>query len=237
MPQLDTLRAIAVMLVIMEHWFHGLLPDFINPGLTGVSIFFVLSGFLITRILLKMREDYNQKKYSLKPSLYKFYIRRSLRIFPIYYLVIITCLIFGFSNFQQEWIYYVTYTVNLVQWPFIASHLWTLSVEEQFYTFWPLIVLCVNKKRLVYIILFMIFMSLIYRITDTKYLFGNNDYILIFNHLCTLGVGALFACYYHSNILNMRSVRLKISWFLATCLVTGYALKFLIFNDFTSTKE
>ena len=87
--QLDSIRAIAVLLVIVFHWSPKpvLAGAQYNYGHIGVEIFFVLSGFLITRILLENRNE-AERLYQKKKVLKSFYVRRFLRIFPIYYLTV-----------------------------------------------------------------------------------------------------------------------------------------------------
>ena len=89
MPQLDTLRALAVLAVMVHHFLpveRYIPPDYITLGLLAVRLFFVLSGFLITGILLDYRSD--ERRYALR----RFYLRRVLRIFPIYYLTLFIAL-------------------------------------------------------------------------------------------------------------------------------------------------
>ena len=85
--QFDGLRAVAVLMVIVSHWFPNLSINKIGLGAIGVDIFFVLSGFLITRILIveKIKHQDNPLKYSRLKAIKNFTIRRSLRIFPIYF--------------------------------------------------------------------------------------------------------------------------------------------------------
>ena len=157
--QFDSLRAIAVIFVILTHWFPGVIVSRYGFGAIGVDIFFVLSGFLITRILIVER-----LKYELEPTVHSrlkaiknFIIRRSLRIFPIYYLLLLLLVIFTnqFPNpVLQDWKWYFFYLQNILffindGWPGgKLSHLWSLAVEEQFYVFWPLLILFVSHKWL-----------------------------------------------------------------------------------------
>src|SRR4051812_39867710 len=85
MPQLDALRAVAVLAVWFEHWGQ---EQRVKWGLLGVRLFFVLSGFLITGILLRARDQVDQPGGSLRRTLSNFYARRFLRILPIYYLAL-----------------------------------------------------------------------------------------------------------------------------------------------------
>lgn len=149
--QFDGLRAIAVLFVVYQHWIYN---SAINPkfdkwyhvpfkmpiGGLGVAIFFVLSGLLITEILMKSNGcDGPERRHFLKA----FYIRRSLRIFPIYYLTIGVMAAFNVEPFREHFMWLALYAANILvfleqAWIGPASHLWTLAVEEQFYVFWPL---------------------------------------------------------------------------------------------------
>ena len=157
MPQLDGLRFFAVGGVIFEHWasgFPGLLRDVVERldlGGLGVECFFVLSGFLITLILLGLKDGHS----SFRTALGHFYMRRVLRIFPAYYLaLLVTALLLPEMRGVLGW--NAAYLSNLYPvwhgtWPPAGGHFWSLSVEEQFYLFWPLLVLVSPKatvKRL-----------------------------------------------------------------------------------------
>lgn len=143
------MRGLAILLVVVYHNF-----GFINYfffGWLGVDLFFVLSGFLITDILLK---TVSKPRY-----LSDFYIRRILRIFPLYYLFVILCLFvlprlsphFDVSYYKENQVWIWTYLQN---WLYIFNghdgtnalhHLWSLAVEEQFYLIWPFVILLVRK--------------------------------------------------------------------------------------------
>jgi peptidoglycan/LPS O-acetylase OafA/YrhL len=152
-PALDGIRGLAILLVLFNHLFWADYPtgnrilDFISlvrqASYAGVNLFFALSGFLITGILLDSVES---------PRFFStFYARRSLRIFPLYYgfLIFLFCLTPLLHFTWSIWpVYYLTYTANLVA-PFHGgplnlgrfniNHFWSLQVEEQFYWIWPLI--------------------------------------------------------------------------------------------------
>jgi len=142
-PSLDGLRAISIMLVLGGHVIGsgphsvGFRVIFLHADL-GVRVFFVISGFLITSILL------NERAESGSISLRLFYIRRALRILPAF-LLFIGCVallsMFGVPPVPASfWLYVLTYTVNFVpDRPWVLGHLWSLSVEEQFYLLWPLV--------------------------------------------------------------------------------------------------
>ena len=154
MPQLDGLRAIAV-LVVMLHHFLPHVPDVLQVvGPMGVRVFFVLSGFLITGILLNCRDRAELSGSPPLGALKPFYIRRTLRIFPLYYFVILTGAIAGISGVTYGLGWHLTYTSNLwlafvmKRWPEGVSHLWSLAVEEQFYALWPALVLLAPRHLL-----------------------------------------------------------------------------------------
>ncbi|MES2662033.1 MAG: acyltransferase family protein [Pseudomonadota bacterium] len=154
-PDIDGLRAIAVVAVILYHLF----PESITSGFLGVDVFFVISGFLITTILL------NKIKNNTF-SLAHFYMRRVLRIFPALILVLITCLLLGwFLLFPYEYQFLgkhvlagATFISNFVLWSELGYfdtdastkpllHLWSLAIEEQFYIFWPILLWTIYKTR------------------------------------------------------------------------------------------
>jgi peptidoglycan/LPS O-acetylase OafA/YrhL len=148
--QLDALRAFAVGSVMVAHYFPAL-NRFGEWGAMGVNLFFVISGFLITEILLKCKKEVENGQ-SIRLTLRQFYARRFLRIFPLYYLVISLSFLFNFSDVRHELWWYLTYTVNyygLVTGKWIGlPHFWTLALEEQFYLLWPLVILLVPRRCL-----------------------------------------------------------------------------------------
>lgn len=172
MPQLDALRFFAVLGVMVAHLWHPkrlpwLFGDLDWAGL-GVRMFFVLSGFLITGILLDCRMKAEKSNISSMFFIRQFYARRFLRIFPIYYLVIIIALIIDIPPAREVWGWLISYTTNIYitinnDWVGSFGHFWTLAVEEQFYLIWPWIILFTPRKRLLPIILFFISLGPIYR--------------------------------------------------------------------------
>jgi len=148
--QLDGLRAIAVTAVIAHHWIdvNGYLGNIIHFGAHGVSLFFIISGFLITNILLTQRDS----NLSLFGRFKVFYFRRALRIFPIYFLYLLIVFYIFWSDIKPNALFLITYLFNLDiffnGWPTVPTihHLWSLSVEEQFYLIWPFILLLINSK-------------------------------------------------------------------------------------------
>ena len=166
---LDSIRTFAVLLVIVSHWLHFSYIKVFDLGAVGVNIFFVLSGFLITRILLESKKEAETKKINKLLIIKNFIIRRSLRIFPIYYLTIIILLIFNAKSetfIKQDFEYYATYSSNILfflkqGWDGKLSHLWSLAVEEQFYLIWPWLIIFIKQKYLKHIIIFFLFFGVL----------------------------------------------------------------------------
>src|SRR4051812_13549391 len=132
-PQLDGLRFVAFLAVF---YFHAR-PGKYFWGPEGVRVFFTISGFLITRILIQGESG------DLRADLERFYIRRTLRIFPLYYAVV-ACLWLG-GLLPGVW-WYLTYLYNIRAfldhaWGGPVGHFWSLCVEEQFYILYPLALL------------------------------------------------------------------------------------------------
>ncbi|HEU4585144.1 MAG TPA: acyltransferase [Gemmatimonadaceae bacterium] len=210
MVQLDGLRAIAVGLVMTYHWIRPAIP--INLGDLGVDLFFVLSGFLITGILLDARPDANAgaeasadasagvtpgaERRSLWKSARSFYIRRFLRIFPIYYGTLALTYIAGFVLVRATVGWHLAYLSNVLlarpgDWYYIA-HLWSLSVEEQFYLVWPWVILLLPKRALLPTIGTLIAIAPMWRIA-THQLGLQVAGALPVSNFDLLGLGALLA--------------------------------------------
>jgi peptidoglycan/LPS O-acetylase OafA/YrhL len=150
MPQLDGLRAIAVLAVLFYHFFPSEeLPQelrIVPWGSWGVQLFFILSGFLITGVLLNARLKADNAGGCRLFFLRRFYIRRSLRILPLYYLVIVMSFILDLGATRTIMEPLLTYTLNFHMaergsWDIHFAHYWTLNVEEHFYIVWPWLVL------------------------------------------------------------------------------------------------
>ena len=163
--QFDAVRAIAVILVIIYHWFPKKYYANLPLGSVGVDIFFVLSGFLITRILILKKvnlEESLQPKSKIR-AIFEFMTRRALRIFPIYYLLLLVlCIVSVFfpNPIPTHWGYYVLYLQNFIFY-FNQSfqggkvaHLWSLAVEEQFYIIWPIVIFFINKRYIKHVLIF-----------------------------------------------------------------------------------
>jgi peptidoglycan/LPS O-acetylase OafA/YrhL len=153
LTQLDSVRAIAIALVMVEHYggkgLNAHLP--IGMGSMGVGCFFALSGFLITSSLLVDRDTYGGQSLTYYKN---FYIRRMLRLMPAYYLWIAVLCLFAIEPVAESWLWHVTYLSNV--WISLGNPLldfWSLSVEEQFYLFWPLVIALTPRRHLMPVIL------------------------------------------------------------------------------------
>lgn len=145
-PGLDQLRGVAVLLVMVSHTFRYN-PLVQSAGAVGVWLFFVLSGFLITRLLLEERDRGAVDRRG-------FYLRRARRLLPALPAALAVMLavnaVLGYSS-TAGLAGSVTYTTNLVAIPgdlHAFGHMWSLAIEEQFYIAWPLVVAAVAPRRL-----------------------------------------------------------------------------------------
>src|SRR3954469_17134562 len=178
LPVLDGLRGIAILAVIVYHYAfelqhgHGLggaIYELLHQGRHGVDLFFVLSGFLITGILLDTRES---------PRYFRtFYARRILRIFPLYffYLAAVALLLtrwwtshFGYNpwagvSFWPYFLYFENFKSHHMFNDLFLGHLWSLAVEEQFYTVWPLLVALMPRRLLGWTAMGFVCFAVIYR--------------------------------------------------------------------------
>lgn len=157
MPQLDALRCFAVVAVMLNHFIPEEWPLYhLFPlGTSGVFLFFVLSGYLITKILLNCRPE-KHAEASTSGVLKAFYIRRFLRIFPIYYLAILVAALLGLGATRATLWWLISYTSNFYfaienSWALPVSHFWSLAVEEQFYIIWPCVVLLTPRRYLMFV--------------------------------------------------------------------------------------
>ncbi|MBR9832946.1 acyltransferase [bacterium] len=227
LPGLNGIRAIAATVVILAHTTlaldtfglknnvfgyleNGELRSLDFAGF-GVSIFFVLSGFLITYLLLKEKEN-------LGINLKKFYVRRVLRIWPLYYvylaIVLVTLYFFDLNYDFSNISFYVFLSANIAfalnqTIPYLI-HYWSLGVEEQFYLFWPLICRLKNKvllKIAIYLIVLFIGSKTVLHIWFPNTLLEKIIHISRFHCMLMGGVGAIL--YFNNNQLFIKLANLN----------------------------
>ncbi|WP_165848028.1 acyltransferase family protein [Paraburkholderia lacunae] len=230
---LDGIRGAAVLMVMLYHFAHvtrvshsGIDAIFYKVALTGwvgVDIFFALSGFLISGILLRSK---NSDGY-----LRSFYGRRALRIFPLYYLYLgflffvlyplISNKVSGAESAKvaaalDAWPWFVFYLSNVKQaiagvfFGAGAGHLWSLAIEEQFYFIWPLIVLLASEIALIYVCIGLLFLGLIVRIYLSMHgVSPEVIYVFTPGRIDGLISGSLLAVFVHRNLLRPTCFLLK----------------------------
>lgn len=208
-PELDGIRTLAAGVVVIAHCFHDFFENLIHSftfldnkyfdyfkgaigaGREGVAVFFVLSGFLITLLLLKEIEKEG------KVSVPKFYMRRVLRIWPLYYAVMFFGLFLypalqsflgNFYNQDLDYLLNLTFLNNIAAyqstmnpdlsfWPHVGVA-WSVAIEEQFYLFWPLLFLIKpTRKSLPFIFAGILVVSI------TFYSFNSNNTDLLYYHI------------------------------------------------------
>jgi len=194
--QLDGLRWFAVLAVMVSHFLDPQ-HQFGRFGGWGVQTFFVLSGFLIGGILLSARERMQAGHVTLRNELINFYARRTLRIFPAFYALLLACFLLGNWN-DGPILWVATYTVNVwevihCQIAGIFGHIYTLCIEEHFYLFFPLFVLLVPRNRISLLFAGMILSGFIYRLIFADWFDVCNASRLVFYQMDALAAGAVMA--------------------------------------------
>ncbi|OQP66875.1 hypothetical protein A3860_00460 [Niastella vici] len=213
--ELDGIRAIAALMVIVFHFFgefkatglFAVLNKIAVFGQTGVSLFFVLSGFLITRILLSTKES---------PGYFvNFYARRALRIFPLYYLFLaiyyillpltLNTPIVSLSLQKYHWLYLQNFAMTF-RWPNEGPiHFWSLAVEEHFYLFWPLLVYFLSSRKLMVSSVFIIILAFCVRLLLVK--LNYEVFYFTFCRIDELAVGTLLAILETKKKLNEKNAK------------------------------
>jgi peptidoglycan/LPS O-acetylase OafA/YrhL len=192
--EIDGLRFFAIFFVLMHH-FASIFSKFIDWGYYGVDLFFVISGFLISSILLNTKGE----NFS---SIYKNFIgRRVLRIFPLYYCTIILLFIIGAPGAKTYIFSLLSYTFNYkfpfipVSEPNVIGHFWSLCVEEQFYLFWPLMLIPLRKKSALLLLITIIIIIFAYSQITFNWIkpLSVYNYSGLPTRMGSLGLGALGA--------------------------------------------
>jgi peptidoglycan/LPS O-acetylase OafA/YrhL len=238
--ELDGLRAAAILLVVVWHYLgrpsgpDSLFWKATHFGASGVDLFFVLSGYLITTILLANRKSAN--------FFSTFYGRRTFRILPVYYLMIAVYAAARLTGFVPAlfdgpipaWVYFlglqnIWMTAHQTWGPEWLIVTWSLAIEEQFYLLWPLILRSSSIERLPWILAAILVASPLARATD--YLAGDEwgyQFLLPFR-ADALAAGALIAWYRWSGLRNVIVERLMtVIFLLSACLFPVFASLFAV---------
>jgi peptidoglycan/LPS O-acetylase OafA/YrhL len=199
-PELDGVRGVAILGVLLGHliwwvpkfagvkWFAKLCA-FMSQGASGVYLFFVLSGFLITCILLRTKDSPHYLR--------NFYSRRILRIFPLYYLALALFVLTTIPFSKSWWFWFYLQNIAFTFWPAqIAGpmHFWSLAVEEHFYAIWPFIVGLLSRRVMTWCLLGIIILAAAIR---ALLLYNGIDiFYFTLTNMDSLALGALLALAY-----------------------------------------
>jgi peptidoglycan/LPS O-acetylase OafA/YrhL len=238
-PQLDGLRGIAILMVMCYHFFPGNI--ICNFGWSGVDLFFVLSGFLITGRLLPYLDD--------RKILLKFYWNRFLRIVPLYFGFLILFFTAWFLLSSKETLSLFTFYKNhwwqfflfIQNWVFANNidevkthlqHLWSVAVEEQIYLIFPLLLISIrNKARIFYTVLFIILAIVISRWYYYNFLIPKEEYLRIFYNtffrLDSFLTGALIYFIYNNHIKFSSVVQTTLQWSGLICFILLFTYIFI----------
>lgn len=252
LPSLNGLRAISITIVILFHFLGynigfdknlALRIPFLN-GRFGVNIFFVISGFLITSLLL------HEESLAGTISIKNFYLRRVLRIFPAYYFLLFFYFLLQLLGYihipGNAWLTALTYTkyVNY-RVEFNTSHAWSLSIEENFYLFWPLVFLAGDRTRkhvAAYLILIVPLIRLFFYFYPAEWASEQS----LFTRIDSIATGCYVAL--HKDVILSKVSRrwnlifagailviFLVPWLSVLVVGTYFHLIFVLFGDLTGT--
>jgi peptidoglycan/LPS O-acetylase OafA/YrhL len=210
-PELDGVRAVATLMVMAFHFSQYWWPKrFMMFGQTGVDLFFVLSGFLITMILMDCRgRDWGEIR--------RFYLRRTLRIFPLYYGYLGLCLALGSGVSVWYWVYGENIAVALKPGLVGPAQFWSLAVEEQFYLMWPFLVIFLPRRMFVRAAWGIVLGSLVLRVA---FAIARPEFTAIsILRFDGLAAGGLVAIYYRRGTLGQLRGLLKVGMILGVGLL------------------
>ena len=215
--QLDGLRFFAILSVMIGHWLQWQVNRPIVNGFpfgNGVTLFFVLSGYLISDILLKNKNKHINVSIPKMNIIKAFYIRRVLRIFPLYFGTIFFLYFISYKNSHEIFPWLITFSSNIYQsihntYVGDFNHFWSLAVEEQFYLFWPWLIILIPTRHSEKIIFGLIGLSILTKIFLFIYFpdkwMANSYFTLSCMH--ALGIGALISYWniYRKNLIDKIS--------------------------------
>lgn len=254
----DGLRGIGALMILLYHWPYTRFA--ISHGWEFMQMFFVMSGYLITLVLLEEKNRYTFGRFAVR-----FYAKRSLRLFPLYFAYLIGAVIIFqvTSHFNltdrpfaddvaKHGVYLFTYTFNWMNiinffagWDyssnFWATHLWTLSMEEQFYLVFPFMVFWLSVKQLRRLTIFCIFGAFLFRIVSYewyKYLNPDDNAWIVqnlvripFSQMDSFAFGALLALFPLKFIRNARQWFIAITLIVVAAYATNMAYVYYIQGD------
>ena len=207
-PSLHGLRAISISIVLLHHFNKFYIKStvidqlpLVGDGQFGVNIFFVISGFLITQLLL------TEVKKSNTILIQQFYYRRCIRIFPAYFFLLSCYALLQFFSVIKisgaSWVTAISFTKYFNWWvDWYTLHLWSLSIEEHFYLLWPLVFLCPKKTRLIFLWSIVVVVPIL-RVLINKYAVHAWQFDLtIFTRFDAIAIGCLAAI--HQQFLVSR---------------------------------
>jgi peptidoglycan/LPS O-acetylase OafA/YrhL len=241
-PALDGLRGIAILMVVFSHNL-GSLNFYTGLGDRGVDLFFVLSGFLITDILLKTKGSKDYFK--------SFFIKRTLRILPLYYATLLLFFILAplssslsasLGYYGHHWPWVVFHLNNILPvffvkpaGPLMLNHFWSLSLEEQFYLCWPFLVLVIpSNRRLIALTMSVIGLAIIARLISWIALREGYIYWYVTTNIrfdC-LGIGCLVAAMRYVYPLRYQRYFILTSLSLLLLSLGGYIYKIIFDASF-----
>ncbi len=235
MPELNSVRGVAILMVLFYHGFASqqnveafagfprLVVWLASPGWTGVNLFFVLSGFLITGILLDTKHCHQYYR--------RFYFRRALRILPAYYGLLLMLAFLGRYGLQNErvsWAFlglsaiYLANVTVLFGVPIQFGILWSLAVEEHFYLIWPIIVRSVNRRAVAFFALVIAVGATLARVVTWRLEY---DYFAHYTWLVAdgLALGSLLAVLMRGPLGSRKGLK----WILLAAFLSATALLLL----------
>lgn len=238
--ELDGIRGIAALAVFFHHvCFTSIQPQHWGPsirglyhlstyGYTGVDLFFVLSGFLITSLLIQDRSS---------TAYYRnFYWKRALRILPLYILCLIAVFLFV-PNSHGYVLLAALFIVNFAQVLHVPAigPFWTLAIEEQFYLLWPTVVRRRSVAQLTRWSIGIGLSAVILRLIAAS--IGHFNYDITFLHCDGLAVGAFVACRYSRRNDQNPSARMIPTWWIASAFAAGIVLFAIRFLPYSNKRE
>ena len=256
-PHLDVIRFVAAFMIVILHSFEyytgmmgkmGFLTNnnyttytktgevivhFIESFGIAVDIFFLLSGFLITYILIEEKKRFN------KINIKNFMIRRSLRIWPLYFLLIAIApfLVNWLEDPDPDYIYNLFFlnnfhAIDTKEWTFPFAHFWSICIEEHFYLVWPFVIAFIPLKKLGYAFFLILLSSIGYRLY-VSFTMPDPTYVLFFNSFCRIDVlviGSIGALFYSKKPFTFKlNIFVRLALFLLLIIMLSYDL-FSSFN-------